>query len=65
LQRGLPLSPSGSFSPGKTKKKGQKKKIPQESTAAEPQDAADTGADTAEAEAEQSSDDDSSSDEEG
>lgn len=50
---------------GKTKKKGQKKKILQEDAAAEPQDAADTGADTAEAEAEQSSDDDSSSDEEG
>lgn len=64
MQRGLPLSPSGSFSPGKTKKKGQKK-IPQGDAAAEPQDAADTGADTAEAEAEQSSDDDSSSDEEG
>ncbi|XP_075631408.1 pre-rRNA 2'-O-ribose RNA methyltransferase FTSJ3 [Balearica regulorum gibbericeps] len=44
--------------------KGQKKKVPQEETPAEPSSAADTGPDTAKAQDEQSSDDDSSSDEE-
>ncbi|XP_068516648.1 pre-rRNA 2'-O-ribose RNA methyltransferase FTSJ3 [Anas acuta] len=49
----------------KAKRKGQKKKVPQEDTMAEPQPAADTAADADEAQAEQSSDDDdSSSDEE-
>lgn len=59
------LSPTGSLSPDKAKRKGQKKKVPQEDTMAEPQPAADTAADADEAQAEQSSDDDdSSSDEE-
>uniref|UniRef100_A0A8D0FMR7 pre-rRNA processing protein FTSJ3 n=1 Tax=Strix occidentalis caurina TaxID=311401 RepID=A0A8D0FMR7_STROC len=55
-----PFSPSGSCSPDKATRKGQKV-VPQEEAAAEPLPAADAGPDAGEAQDEQSSDDDSSS----
>uniref|UniRef100_A0A8C0IB55 pre-rRNA processing protein FTSJ3 n=1 Tax=Bubo bubo TaxID=30461 RepID=A0A8C0IB55_BUBBB len=58
-----PFSPSGSCSPDKATRKGQKV-VPQKEAPAEPPPAADAGPDAGEAQDEQSSDDDSSSDEE-
>lgn len=59
-----PFSPSGSCSPDKATRKGQKKEVPLEEAPAEPPPATDAGPDAGKAQDEQSSDDDSSSDEE-
>lgn len=58
-----PFSPSGSCSPDKATRKGQKK-VPPEEAPAEPPPAADTGPDADKVQDEESSDDDSSSDDE-